>query len=451
MSRTPAPLAAPTPKPDEHGAALRAEPWRQHAPIDAPAARARSLALDGVTVLELGSFYAAPYGATVLADLGARVIKVEPLSGEPIRFLLPFPESGGAKVLQGKLSVAVDVATEEGQAIVHELARQADLVLMSYRAGVAERQGFDEPTLRAVNPDLVYLTCPGYGADGPCGDRPAYAPSIGAGSGLTMRNMGGIVPERADLTLAEIRSNARKIFGGGTSEYAQADGISALSVASAMMLGLFVRDRTGIGQHMLTSMLTSSAQMLCDDLTLFDGRPDTIAPDPELYGFGARYRLYEASDGWIFLAAPQEREWDALAAAVPELAGDARFGDEHARRAHDAELATALTDVIASRTAAEWEQLMGAHDVGCVAVAMVAPESVLQSDEFGRASGFVTDVEHPVFGEHPRLMPLVTLSRSGGVAGAGSTIGQHTDEVLASIGYDAERLADLRARKIIGG
>jgi crotonobetainyl-CoA:carnitine CoA-transferase CaiB-like acyl-CoA transferase len=454
--RTPAQLGAPTPRIDEHGDALRAQGWRSEravAPSTAPSDGSRRLALEGVTVLELGSFYAAPYGATILADLGARVVKVEPLAGEPIRYLLPFPEAGGAKVLQGKESIALDITTPEGLAIVHDIARRADLVLMSYRAGVAERQGFDEATLRKLNPDIVYVTCPGYGADGPCGDRPAYAPSIGAGSGLTMRNMGGIVPERAGLTLTEIRESARKIFGSGTNEYAQADGISAVSVATAMTLGLVIRDRTGVGQHLLTTMLTSAAHMLCDDLTLYEGRPPTIAPDDELFGFGARYRLYEAVDGWIYLAAPQEHEWPALVAALDghvDLAGDARFADEASRVAHDDVLAAVLAGAFATRPAAEWEDHLRRFDVGCVQLDMRPPEAVLQSAEFGRASGLVTDVEHPTFGDHPRLTPLVTLSDSGGVTGAGSTVGQHTDQVLRALGYADDRIAVLRAAGVVG-
>ena len=122
----------------------------------------------------------------------------------------------------------------------------SDLVLQSFRAGSGgKRQGVDAETLRAINPDLVYLSSPGYGIDGPCGDRPAYAPTIGAGSGLVMRNIGAAIKERPGLSLREIRSEARRLSGRGTTEYAQADGISALTAASAMLLGLLVRDRVG--------------------------------------------------------------------------------------------------------------------------------------------------------------------------------------------------------------
>ncbi len=220
LSGTPAVLRAGAPVLDADGAALRAAPWPASPPVGPAVPEAVRGALGDVVVLELGTFFAAPFGATVLRELGARVIKVEPIAGEPMRAILPFPEAGAAKVMQGKESIVVDVSTDDGRTIVYELARRADLVLQSFRAGVAERQGVDSATLRALNPNLVYLNAPGYGIDGPCGDRPAYAPTIGAGSGIVMRNIGSSVPEHAGLSIGEIRANARRLSVAGTTEYA---------------------------------------------------------------------------------------------------------------------------------------------------------------------------------------------------------------------------------------
>jgi crotonobetainyl-CoA:carnitine CoA-transferase CaiB-like acyl-CoA transferase len=219
MSATPALLERGAPTLDADGAALRAQPWPALEKSDgSPGTGSDSgeAALGDVTVLELGTFFAAPFGGTVLREVGARVIKVEPLEGEPMRTLLPFPELGAAKCVQGKESICVDLSTEEGRAIVHAIARKSNIVLQSFRAGVATRQGVDAETLRAVNPDLVYLNSPGYGIDGPCGDRPAYAPTIGAGSGLVMRNIGTAIDERPGLSLKEIRADAMRLSGAGT-------------------------------------------------------------------------------------------------------------------------------------------------------------------------------------------------------------------------------------------
>jgi|SRR5579875_1811820 crotonobetainyl-CoA:carnitine CoA-transferase CaiB-like acyl-CoA transferase len=458
LEKTPAVLRGGAPLLDADGPALRADPWAAAASAGGQGRNRNgggepsSPALSDVVVLELGTFFAAPFGATVLRELGARVIKVEPVTGEPMRTLLPFPELGAAKVMQGKESIAIDMSTAEGRSIVHELARRSHLVLQSFRAGVAERQGVDSATLRRVNPDLVYLNAPGYGIDGPCGDRPAYAPTIGAGSGLVMRNIGASVPEHADMTVAEIRQNALRLSGAGTTEYAQADGISALTVASALALGLVVRDRTGISQTMLTTMLTSTAHALADDMVEYAGRRPTAAPDANLFGYSARYRLYQAADGWIYLAAPAEREWEALASALAgdaDLAGDARFADEASRRAHDGDLAQVLAGVFAAKPAQHWEDYLLGRDVGCVVAHADPPEVVLQSKEFAGAADLLVQVEHPAFGEHVRLKPHIGLSRSETLAEPGVLSGQHTDSILAELGYDASAIADLRERGVV--
>jgi crotonobetainyl-CoA:carnitine CoA-transferase CaiB-like acyl-CoA transferase len=467
LEKTPAVLRGGAPPLDADGPALRAHPWPAVAGADGqgpgglvPAGTASGPgtgkpsgpALSDVVVLELGTFFAAPFGATVLRELGARVIKVEPVKGEPMRTLLPFPELGAAKVTQGKESIAVDMSTAEGRAIVHELARRSHLALQSFRGAAAQRQGVDSATLRRMNPDLVYLDAPGYGTDGPCGDRPAYAPTIGAGSGLVMRNIGASVPEHADMTIAEIRGNALRLAGAGTTEYAQADGISALTVASALALGLAARDRTGISQAMRTTMLTSTAHALADDMVEYEGRPATAAPDVGLFGYSARYRLYQAADGWIYLAAPAEREWGALAAALadgPDLAGDARFADEASRRAHDSDLAHVLAGVFATRPAQYWEDHLLSRDVGCVVAHAEPPEAVLQSEEFAAAADLLIQVEHPVFGEHARIKSYIELSRSETLAEPGVLAGQHTDAILTELGYDAAAIAGLRERAVV--
>jgi crotonobetainyl-CoA:carnitine CoA-transferase CaiB-like acyl-CoA transferase len=454
LAETPAVLGKSAPMLDADGDALRAEPWSQRPATEAKSNTHRDTALGDVTLLEIGTFFAAPFGGTVLRELGARVIKVEPLDGEPMRTILPFPEIGGAKCLQGKESIAIDLATEEGLAIVHELARRSDLVLQSFRAGKATSHGVDAKTLRSINPNLVYVDSPGYGSDGPCGDRPAFAPTIGAGSGLVMRNIGASVPEEPGMSFSEIRANSMRLSASGTTEYAQADGISALTVASAMALGLLVRDRTGVSQEVLTTMLTSTAQALADDMVEYEGRPATPMADPELYGYGARYRLYEAADGWIYLAAPAEGEWADLVEALTgevDLAADPRFADEAGRCANDDALAAVLAGVFAAKPAQHWEDHLLSHDIGCVVAHDEPPEAVLQSEQFGAACDLLVEVEHPTFGDHPRLATLVEYSRSQTVAEPGVLAGHHTDAILAELGYSAESIADLRERKIVCG
>jgi crotonobetainyl-CoA:carnitine CoA-transferase CaiB-like acyl-CoA transferase len=267
-----------------------------------------------------------------------------------------------------------------------------------------------------------------------------------------MRNIGSAIEERPGLSVREIRAEAMRLSGAGTTEYAQADGISALTAASAMTLGLLVRDRAGVPQEMLTTMLTSTAHALADDMVEYEDRPATATADGELLGYSSLYRLYRAADEWVFLAAPSPRDWGALCGAlagVVDLAGDARFGDEAVRSANDAALAEVLAGVFASRKAQEWEDDLSAADVGCVVAHREPPETVLQSAEFAGAADMLVEVEHPTFGEHVRLKPYISFSRSATIAEPGSLAGQHTDAILTELGYLPERIAELREKKIV--
>jgi crotonobetainyl-CoA:carnitine CoA-transferase CaiB-like acyl-CoA transferase len=407
-----------------------------------------SCPLAGVTLLELGGMFAGPFGATVLTDLGARVIKVEPLDGDTIRGVMAFPEAGGGKVLMGKESIALDIRTTEGLAIVHEFARRSDLVLQCYRAGVAARIGIDEATLKAVNPGLVYLNSPGYGIDGPYGGKPAYAPSIGAAAGISLTDapLGGSRPE----TREQLLSGARNLWAGGTVPAVQSDGIAALGVASALLLGLYARRRGVVLTDLVTTMLGSGMQALISRNTSYGGRPPLSRVDDEFRGLGPLYRLYRAADGWVFLAAPAERDWQALATALagyPEIT-DQRFATPEGRAAEAAALATALEAVFVTRQKDAWEAELTAADVGCVAVAQENAEWRMQDDEFYQA-GYAVDAVSPIFDSHRRPAPLNRFSRSATRADSGCRLGQHTDALLREIGYDDARIASLRDRDIV--
>ncbi|NDJ87877.1 CoA transferase [Mycolicibacter senuensis] len=407
--------------------------------------------LKGVTVLEFGSMYAGPYGATLLTDLGARVIKVEPLDGDNIRNLVAFPEAGGAKVLQGKESVAIDFTKPEGLELVYELAKRSDLVLQCFRGNAAERAGIDEQKLKAVNPDLVVLSMSGYGVDGPYAHRSAYAPSIGAAAGLSLIDSRGAARPPVDLDDAHRR--AVTLHAGSAVPAVQADGIAALGVASALLVGLYAQRRGIAMPHLTTTMLGAALQAAINHNTGYAGRPAIEAADEQFYGLNALYRMYRAADGWVFLAAPLAREWATFAKALApyvDLHADERFASPASRAAHDDALIDALTPVFATKPAAEWERELSSRDVGCVEVVQRNSEGVLQSDPFFEA-GYAVLAHSPIFEEHRRLAPLCRFSRSRTKADAGCTIGQHTDAVLREIGLDDDRIGALHAAEVIGG
>ncbi|KJE23438.1 putative acyl-CoA transferase/carnitine dehydratase [Frankia torreyi] len=470
-----APLTPPRPAPrlDEHGADLRAEAAARSAgppaadpPAAVPAADPAVSApvgppLAGVTILEFGLMFAAPFGTTMLADLGARVIKVETLAGDTIRRILPFPELGAVRVMQGKESIALDLDTDEGRCIVHELARRSDVVLQAFRAGAAARAGVDAATLRAVNPDLIYVNAPGYGTDGPCGDRPAYAPSIGAATGIALTE----APSAANATsLAEIKSASVRIRSAAAVTSLQADGLAALGVASAISLGLLARTRGHPLGPMTVTMIATGMHALLEQVVEYAGRPARPVVDEGGHGLTALYRMYPAARGWVFLASPTPREWAALVAtlaadpavelaadplAVDPLAADPRFATAAARAEHDHELAVELGRIFATRPAAEWEQRLTAADVGCVEVTEMDAELQLQTDP-ALAAEYASPAVSPIFDDHLRMGPPVRFSRSATRSPGGCLAGEHTEAILRELGYGDEEIKDLRARAVIG-
>jgi crotonobetainyl-CoA:carnitine CoA-transferase CaiB-like acyl-CoA transferase len=439
----------PAPRLGEHNGSVIFEHEGDAAPI--PRGHPDTPPLTGVTVLEFGSMFAGPYGATLLADLGARVIKVEPLEGDNIRNLVAFPEAGGAKVLQGKESVAIDFTKPEGLELVYELAKRSDIVLQCFRGKAAERAKIDEASLRAVNPELAFVTTSGYGVDGPFAHRAAYAPSVGAASGLALVDSHDTGAPPADLD--DLHRRAVKLHAGGAVPAVQSDGIAAHGVGSALLVALYAKRRGKTLTNVVTTMLGTVQHAMISYNASYRTRPAEPAADDQFFGMNALYRMYRAADGYVFLAAPMPREWPALTKAMSpyiDLHADERFADADSRAAHDHELIAALTPIFATKTKLEWERELSAQDVGCVEVVEANSELVLQSDPYYEA-GYAVDAHSPIFEEHRRLAPLCTFSRSRTRADAGCTIGQHTEAVLREIGLDEEAIADLRATEIVGG
>jgi crotonobetainyl-CoA:carnitine CoA-transferase CaiB-like acyl-CoA transferase len=395
--------------------------------------------------------FAAPYASSVLADLGARVIKFEAMNGDNIRNLLQFPEAAGAKVMQGKESIQVDLHTEDGQAIAHRLVASADVVLQSMRAGAADRLGIGVKALRAINPDLIYVSAPGYGVDGPYGARPSYAPSIGAAGGVALTN----TPDAACATscLNDVRYHAPRVTSAGTAPELQSDGLAALGVASAILTALIGRDRGHPVNDVHTSMLATVTHVLTDWVVDYADAPARPVPAHNGNGLSALYRIYDAAEGHIFLAVPQPKEWRPLVEALAEftdLGGDDRFTTADRRREFDDELARRLESVFRKGSAAFWEKRLTAAGIGCVELYEGPPARLIQTDPQIAAEYAVAAVS-PVFDEHLRFSPLVTMSRSETRPLGGCLAGQHTAAVLREFGYDDATISKLRDAGVIHG
>jgi crotonobetainyl-CoA:carnitine CoA-transferase CaiB-like acyl-CoA transferase len=433
---------------------------RQRESVVQPADGARSSTpLSGITIVELGMYFAGPLGATMLADLGARVIKVEPLEGDPGRSFTGFPEAGGTRTMQGKESVAVDMSNASGRQVVADLVARADVVLQSFRPGVARRMGLDARGVANLNPEAIYVEAPGYGSAGPCAGKPSFAPTMGAASGFALRNVGA-VPTDPDLPLAEIKKHAARLFPA-TIIVGHADAFAAHAVATAILLGLVARKRGQGAQRLETTMLATMSHVLSDQMVEAPERIVPYAADEQMLGLSALYRLYECADGWVFLAVTTEKEWEAFRAALGHRAPSAAPGadldvlrgirtPEPAYAPLGALLADELEKVFLERTTGEWEATLLSADVACVRVADSSPAEVLMDNLLEIPGGLTDEVIHPLWDEHPRLKPAVRFSRSTTVSPGGCTCGQHTDELLKEVGYTEQQIDDLRQANIVG-
>jgi crotonobetainyl-CoA:carnitine CoA-transferase CaiB-like acyl-CoA transferase len=377
-------------------------------------------ALSGVTIVELAYYVAAPLASTLLAEMGARVIKVEPLAGDPAR------RTGlqNAKFLVGKESIALDLKSAEGRAILHQLIGSADALVHSFRKGVPERLGHDYATAIALNPRLVYVYGGSYGSRGPWNMRPAFhsTPNALCGGGFAQAGLGN--PPADD---------------------SYPDPGSGIATATALMLGLWARESTGRGQYVETSMISSAGYIHSDDLVLYEGRPPPRRPDRGQHGLHALYRLYPVGDDWLFVAAWRDDEWAALARTLdhPEWVDDTRFASSRARTEHDDDLVAAISEALTARAVDEWESRLVAADVAAVRVSDVPLETWFERE------GLLIPEDHPVFGPFWRAPVKVELSASTPRLAPVCGLGEHSRAILEELGYEPEAIDTLVARGLV--
>jgi len=376
--------------------------------------------LDGVRVVDLTSYIAGSYGAMMLADLGADVVKVEAIEGDSFREL-----SGFYGWNRGKRSLAVNLKEPDGRAIVHRLARHADVVMENMRPGVVERLGVDYETLRAINPRLVYSTVTAFGSDGPYKDRPGFDPLLQAMGGLMTLQGFGAAPQYLRI--------------------APTDYYCAALACQAVLAALFVRERTGRGQRVQTSLLQAVLALQSGLVVDYPGHEVVYRNTPT-------YRLYQAGDGEsFFLAVGNQSFWVKLCKVIgrDDLARDPRFGSWVSRRDNAEALMPLLESAFASRPAAEWVRILTDNDI---------PAALTQSLQQFMRDPAVLHHKMVVQYDHPELGPLSLMGQplrfsetQAPDAGPPPTLGQHTAQVLRQAGYADHEIADLRRRGVVAG
>ena len=374
--------------------------------------RSRRPPLEGVVVLEAAHFVAGPLAGSLLAELGARVIKIEPLAGDPFRRT----GAQSVKFLVGKESIALNLKDPAARTIVDALVLRSDVFVHSFRPGVPERLNLGAARLAEINPALLYVNASAYGSRGPQRHRSAFHSTPTALSGAGIMQAG--------------RGNAPV-------DDSFPDPGGALTVATAVLLGLHARERIGVGQYVETTMLTSAAYVMSLDLTLFHGAVAPPLPDQGQHGRHPLYRLYPTAAGWLFLAALRPREWDPLIAVLGAPPWATRERMARAASGTDRDLANDLATAFRQRPAHEWVTELSRYGVA------VGPVTEVQSDSWLAEQGLLRPDAHPAFRDFWRLPSKIDFAGEEFQPGPAAALGEHSRALLEEIGYTPEQISEL--------
>lgn len=394
---------------------------------------ARTGPLAGLRVIDLSAMISGPLATMMLADQGADVIKIEgPGMGDPMRMLGAMRggmSSTFVNLNRNKRSLVLDLRDDEGKEVLMDLLRGADVFVQNFRPGVVDRLGFGYEAVREVAPRIVYASISGFGETGPLAARPVYDNVVQAISGVAA------VQADPDTGRPELVRNLSM------------DKATAYTVAQAITAALLARDRGAGGQHVRVAMLDAALAFLWPDGMMnhtFLG--DDVMRIPP---FGIVYRVYDTADGAITVSAVTDDQWAGLcrAGGREDLLEDPRFSSLFARMTHMRELRETATEMIRSRTTAQWCTLFEKHDVPH---APIVPLDEVPWHPQVRANEALVEAVHPAAGPMRQAGPAArfsgTPSRSLHPA---PTFGQHSAEVLSELGYGEDRIAALRERGAI--
>ncbi|MDO8472832.1 MAG: CoA transferase [Dehalococcoidia bacterium] len=387
--------------------------------------------LDGIKILDVTSALQGPYATTLLADLGADVLKIEDVPGGDMMRGVVMGKTEGILppcsfnyhfelCNRGKKSVALDLRKPESREIVYKLARESDVFVASFRESALKRWGLDYESVKKAKPDIIYALATGYGLKGPDKDSRAFD------------------------TAAQARSGNLSLVGDADSPPPPwgfpwlADAAGALMLATSVITALFVRQRTGKGQKVSTSLLGAQ---------IFLGAPQSVAylasgieprRQSRTKAFNPLRNAYKTRDNkWLYLnMTVGDRFWPGLCKAleIPHLIDDERFNSNDARSKNTAQLVPLLDQAIALKTVDEWMTIFPRYDLVAGALRTFAE---MASDPQVLANDYIIEVQHPTLGKLREPGCCIYFSETPAVSRGGAPeYGQHTEEVLLRIGYD---------------
>ena len=454
---SPLKVAGPAPLLGEHNAEVLDEnhplPKREMVGVRVTPKQPRQ-ALQNVRIVDLGSAWAGPMAGQLLADMGAEVIKVESrarMDGMRLgRPMIPIPDlgedlAGGDRGLwpelqpvfhglnRNKLSVTLNLRTEEGRSLLRQLVSVSDVVLSNFSPGVLQRLGMDYDSLSRVKPDIIVAAMPAFGDTGPLSDMVAYAPIIQAMSG--MMSLVGYPPEEGEPLVGELQA-------------AWSDTVAALCAALGVVAALRHRNRTGCGQYVEAAHLEGTAALLGVPMLQYQMTGDVPAPpgndDPDF----APHNNYPCAgeDAWVSIAVSTDTEWRALVGVLgrEELNTDPKFCDSASRWQHRRRLDDLVARWTRTRTPEEATRLLQSAGVAAMPVMNIADQF---ADPHLNARDTYVEIDHPHVGAEMLYgVPWLFSETPGSVRAPAPLLGQHNEYVLTELlGMDdatVRRLSD---------
>ena len=399
-------------------------------------------ALDGVRIVDLTQMLAGPYCTMLLADQGAEIIKVEPLDGDHTRIIGPYHADdklrafGGyfASVNRNQPSLALDPTTAEGRDLVLKLCDNADAVVENYRGGVMDRLGLSYETLHARNPKLVYATIRGFGdartGKSPYSDWPAYD--------VISQAMGGI------MAITGPDKDTPLKVGPGVGDI-----VPAITCAFGIVSAIFRAHKTGKGQFVDVGMV-DAILAVCERIMHQHSYANALpVPEGNHHPLLCPFGMFPAKDGFVTIAAHADTHFPILCRLIdkPEMATDPRFITVQDRRANQDIIIAAVSDFTRQRT----KQELLAYFGGKVPFSPVYNVRDIVADPHFKARDMLPWVSHPGLDHEVQIAGVAVkmTETPGKVRHRAPILGEHTDEYLKSVGYNAGDIVRLRADKIV--
>jgi crotonobetainyl-CoA:carnitine CoA-transferase CaiB-like acyl-CoA transferase len=382
--------------------------------------------LKGVIVLDLTGVVSGPFATMFLADQGADVLKIEPVTGDITRrSRASIDKKGEFSALfissnRGKRSLAIDVKSEAGREVLAKLVAKADVLVQNFRPGTMERLGLGVEELRRRHPRLIYVSISGVGDTGPYVKKRVYDPIIQGLSGF------------ADIQSQPVTNRPQMI------RTIVCDKTTAMMTAQAVAAALYAREKTGQGDHIQVAMLDTMISYLWPEgmmqYTVVGNEAKAADPNdrPDL--------VFKTSDGYLTCGTISDSEWQGFCRATGdgELAKDERFATPGARSVNATARINRMQEYISQHTTAEWLERLDAADVPC---APILRRSEIIHNEQVVARGLIAELDQPGVGRIRQPKPAARFERNeSAIAGPAPRIGEHSREVLAELGYDARAI-----------